>query len=78
MFFTRLEEAINSTTNASRASLESRIEKLEQEWVKLRNEDAANEYKIKLCWLFSSYKQCIKLYSNSLVSCDNLKTRNKL
>ena len=31
MFFTRLEEAIKSTTNASRASLESRIEKLEQE-----------------------------------------------
>ena len=49
MFFTRLEETINSTTNASRASLESRIEKLEKEWVKLRNEDAANEYKIKLC-----------------------------
>ena len=49
MFFTRLEEAINSTTNASGASLESRIEKLEKEWVKLRNEHAANEYKIKLC-----------------------------
>ena len=43
MFFTRLEEAINSTTNASRASLESRIEELEQELVKLRNEHGANE-----------------------------------
>ena len=30
MFFTRLEGAINSTTNASRASLEYRIEELEQ------------------------------------------------
>ena len=43
----------------------------------IKNEDAANEYKIKLCWLFSSYKQCIKLYSNPLLGCDNLKTRNK-
>ncbi|MDE5111984.1 MAG: hypothetical protein O4753_12230, partial [Trichodesmium sp. St7_bin2_1] len=43
MFFTRLEEAINSTTNTSRASLESRIEELEQELVKLRNKHGANE-----------------------------------
>ena len=43
MFFTRLEEAINSTTNASRASLESRIEELERELVQLRNEHSANE-----------------------------------
>ena len=43
MFFTRLEEAINSTTNASRASLESRIEELERQLVQLRKEHSANE-----------------------------------
>jgi hypothetical protein len=43
MFFTGLEEAINSTTNASRASLKSRIEELERQLVQLRNEHSANE-----------------------------------
>ena len=43
MFFTGLEEAINSTTNSSRASLESRSEELERQLVQLRHEHSANE-----------------------------------
>ncbi|NET11857.1 MAG: hypothetical protein F6K08_02875 [Okeania sp. SIO1H6] len=43
MLFVGLEEAINSTTNSTRDSLESRIEELERQLVQLRNEHAANE-----------------------------------
>ncbi|MGD1702729.1 hypothetical protein [Dapis sp. BLCC M229] len=43
MLFAGLEEAINSTTNSTRDSLESRIEELERQLVQLRNEQAANE-----------------------------------
>ncbi|NER01321.1 MAG: hypothetical protein F6K17_01095 [Okeania sp. SIO3C4] len=43
MLFVGLEEAINSTTNATRDSLESRIEELERQLVQLRNEHAVNE-----------------------------------
>lgn len=43
MLFAGLEEAINSTTNSTRDSLESRIEELERQLVQLRNEHAANE-----------------------------------
>ncbi|GFZ93538.1 hypothetical protein [Okeania sp. KiyG1] len=43
MLFVGLEEAINSTTNATRDSLESRIEELERQLVQLRNEHTVNE-----------------------------------
>ncbi|NES01807.1 MAG: hypothetical protein F6K22_02570 [Okeania sp. SIO2F4] len=43
MLFIGLEEAINSTTNSTRDSLEARIEELERQLVQLRNEHAANE-----------------------------------
>lgn len=43
MLFVGLEEAINSTTNTNRDSLEAQIAELEKQLVQLRTEHAANE-----------------------------------